>query len=277
MYSKITPMKKITFLSYFLLLGISLNILFTSCKKKTDDPEPEGGNPSVEEGPKGRLFFHLHNYASSSTVIHVYGAVYESDEGRRMSTSLNQLYLSNIQLIRLDGSIYTVPNTVILVKQYTELYTVGDVPAGNYKTVKFTIGLDPSTNQKSPTSGTNDPLDGPEMWFGAQAQPEGYVFVNVQGEIDTTTDPGGSQAPLQPFKYRIGTNAQLKQKTMPNQNFTVQPDGAETVHMYINYSHIFNGIQLNNPSNLTITSVADNASSLATKLANNIPNMFFYE
>lgn len=269
-------MKKRTLSSFLLLLIMSLGILLTSCKKKTDDPEPEGNNPDSQNGPKGRLYIHLHNYFET-TEVDAYNIVYTTSEGRKIELRMGQVYLSNIQLIKLDGSVYTVPDVIVLSQQGIESYPIADVPAGNYKTIRFNIGLDPAANGKTPSTSTADPLNRSEMWYGSTAQPEGFVFVNAQGRIDTTADASGSEAQMQPFSYRIGTNAHLKQKTMPDKNFTIVPDQAQYCHMYMDYTKLFAGIQINKASQLTVNSPTDNASELAAKIANNLPSMFFYE
>jgi len=259
------------------LLVCCLSALLTSCKKKSEDISPDEENKEKENVPTGRLYMHLHNFIED-TEVDLYDVVYTStSEGRKISLSMGQLYLSNIQLIKLDGSVYTVPNTIVLKEQEIETYLIGDVPVGNYKTIRFTVGLDANTNQKTPSTDANDPLNKPDMWFSSTAQPKGYVFVNVQGKIDTTADASGTDAQMQPFIYKIGTAANLMQRTMPDQSYTIVKDQAQYCHLYIDYTKLFTGIPLSNPANLTVNSPSDNASGLAAAIVRNIPTMFFYE
>ena len=117
----------------------------------------------------------------------------------------------------------------------------------------------------------------PEMWFGSSAQPQGYVFLNVQGKIDTTALANGTESQMVQFAYRIGTAANLKQVVMPDQNFSILPDQVEYVHMVINYMKIFDGIDLHIATNLHVQSTTDNSTALANQIVNNIPAMFSYE
>lgn len=256
-----------------------LSLFGSSCKKKSNDPTPEEvqeGNKNPTNVPTGKLYMHLHNFIEEKEVD-AYNVVYTDSYERKMSLSMGQVYLSNIELIKLDGSVFKVPNTIVLKQQDAGTYLLGDVPAGNYKTLRFNVGLDPATNQKAPSSASDDVLNQPSMWFSTTAQPEGYVFVNVQGKIDTTSDASGAVSEMQPFKYLIGTNANLKQRTMPDKNFTVVPNQAQYAHMLIDYTKLFTGIKLSNPANLKVENVSDNSNELAKRLAENIPSMIQYE
>lgn len=262
---------------WFLVMALGSLQLFTSCKKKSDDPAPEDTNGGTVDTPTGMLQMHIHNYIED-TEVDDYNIPYTtSSEGRKISLSMGQVYLSNIQLVKLDGSVYTIPNTVVLKVQEEETYKIALVPVGNYKTIRFNIGLDASTNQKTPSSDANDPLNKPDMWFSNTAQPDGYVFVNAQGKIDTTASASADAAHMQPFVYRIGTNGNLMQRTMPDRNFSVYKDQVELFHMYVDYSKLFTGIPLSNPANLHVNTPADNSSWVAASIVHNIPSMFYYE
>jgi len=237
-----------------------------SCKKKDDAATPAT--------PTGTLMFHLHTNVDTNEVDD-YNTVYNISDGRRISVSKAQLYISNIQLIKFDGSTYSVPNTIVYKVQETEPYTIGQVPVGNYKSVSFFVGLDSTTNRSTPAA-ADSALNQPSMWYGSTAQPKGYIFLNFQGSIDTSTTPS-STAALMPFNYLLGTSAAYKQVTMPVQNYSVVQNQTQFVHMIIDYNKLFTGIQLNNLNNLTLVTPSDNGNSLGTKLANNIPSMFSYE
>jgi hypothetical protein len=199
-----------------------------------------------------------------------------SNSGRKISLSIAQLYISNIQLVKFDGTDYPVTGKVLLKVYENEAYLVGNVPAGNYKSVSFSVGLNSSENGTTPL--TSDTVYyHPEMWFGSTAQPQGYVFLNVQGKIDTTTKANGSVSQLQPFAYKIGTTANLANVSLPEQDFTVLPNQLEYVHIIINYFKIFDGINLSKASNLSVQSPADNSSAVAKQIVNNIPGIFSYE
>jgi hypothetical protein len=113
------------------------------------------------------------------------------------------------------------------------------------------------------------------MWFNTTAQPDGYVFLNAQGKIDTTAAGTGPDANMQNFVLKIGTNAHYKQVTMPDQAFSILQDQAQFVHMYVDYGKLFTGINLHQL--LMVNSVADNSSALSDAVTNNISLIFNYE
>ena len=261
----------------FLCLSITvLCISLFSCKKKNDDVNASS-NTSNGSTPKGTLMLHLHNYIDNVEVDD-YNIVYTtSTDGRKISLSKGQFYLSNIELIKLDGSVYSIPDSIVLKLQEIETYTVADVPVGNYKSVRFYVGLNPTVNQKTPSSSVSDVLNKSDMWYGSTAQPQGYVYMNISGKIDTTSSATGTVANMQPFKYLIGTNANYKQITMPDQNYSITPNQVQYIHLLADYSKLFSGIQLNNNNNLTLLTPADNAGLLGIKLGNNMSTIFSYE
>ena len=192
-----------------------------------------------------------------------------------MSLSTGQFYLSEITLVKTDGSTYTIKDTIKLKELESELYSIGNVPTGSYRTVRFNVGLPVATNALPSTA--NNALNHPEMWFGSSAQPNGYVFVNIAGKVDTTTAKNATDANMQPFSYLIGTNANLTTVTMPDFAYTIVVNQPTTIHMYADASRLFDGIQLNNSNNLTMNTVSANATALGQKLKNNVSGMFHYE
>ncbi len=241
-------------------------LIFNSCKKDKD----ETVSPVTESN--GTLFFHFHTNVDTSEV-EGYGDTCVLSDNRNITVSKAQLYISGIQLVKLDGSTIDVSGVIQLIKQEEEAYTIGGVPAGNYKSVKFNVGLSPSTNASIPAV-DDSTLNQPSMWFDSSAQPSGFVFVNFQGTIDTATTPSSSNT-LYPFNYKIGTNVNFKTVTMPDENFTVTPNQAQYVHMLIDYSRLFMGVQLN--SNLDVSTTLANATALGTQISNNIAGMFSYD
>jgi hypothetical protein len=258
--------------SNYTLLILLLVTFLGSCNKTVEPEQPPVAT--------GTLALHLHAYLdvdANNEVVDTSGAIYTMSNLRRVRPSEIQLYLSNFQLVNADGSTYTIPDSKILQVYNQESYIIGNAPAGNYTSIKFNVGLDPATNQKIPTSSSTDILNNPTMWFGTSAQPEKYVFVNFQGLVDTSTVPNASAA-LQPFSYKIGTDANYKLVTMPTTTtFAIAPNQTQLLHIYTDFSKLFNGITLNNQANLTMNTPAANATALGVSLSNNLSSMFVFE
>lgn len=256
-------MKTKTLNRFFILISATLFCLLISCSKE---------NNTIVNTP-GTLALHLHTFADT-TEVENYGDTLILSDGRHLVVHTAQLYISNIQLIKLDGSVIAAPPTIILLKQGLEEFEVGTVPSGNYKSIRFDVGLMDSINAATP-SVYNLILHQPSMWFGSSAQPDGFVFVNFQGLIDTSARLNGNA--LTPFAYKIGTTSHRTTVTMPDQPYTVVPNQQAIRHVSAIYSRLFENIDLSDAGNLTITTVAQNAGSAAQKIAANIVNMFEYE
>lgn len=252
-------------------------LVVISCNKKNKESEVNPDNGSGEENvPKGMLRLHLHNYWEVSE-IDGYNIVYTSSSGRKVSFTKAQFYLSEFELVKLDGSVYSVADKYILKLQENQVYELAEVPVGNYKSIRFKVGLNTSVNALTPSTSASDILNRPDMWFGSTAQPDGYVFFHLAGKIDTTTAANADEADMVPFQYRIGTNAQYKSVIMPDKNFSIVAGQVEYAHMYSDLSKMFSGIQLNNEDNLMLTTPSDNATAAAIVLGNNMDDIFLYE
>ncbi|MBL7815409.1 MAG: hypothetical protein JNL70_10370 [Saprospiraceae bacterium] len=258
--------KKKKHLVFYTIMALGLFCL-ASCKDK-NTPTPD---PVVA---KGTFMFHLHTYIDNNEVD-LYDITYTNLEGRKMSLSIAQLYISEIQLVKSDGSTLDISGKKILKLFETETNLVGEVPVGSYKSIRFKVGLDAATNALSPKASADSIiLNRPEMWFGSSPQPDGYVFMNVQGKIDTSST--FDKTPV-PFSYKIGTNANYKQVSMGIKDFKVEEGKAVFGHIIIDYNRLFNGIQMNQLANLSVTTATANSSTIAAKIVNNIPSMFLYE
>jgi hypothetical protein len=247
------------------LAGISaialLLLVFTGCHKdKTQST--------------GTLWLHIHTNIDTNEVD-AYGNVYPDANGRKMSLSLAQFYVSGVSVLGSNGTWTTVDGAYILKTLDNEEYFVGKVPAGNYTDIKFNVGLDATANATTPSShststGADSVLAHTDMWYGSTSQ--GYIFMNVQGTVDI----GNTGTPNTAFSYKIGSNALLKTVTMPSQAFTVSPNQVQYVHIICDYSKILDGVDLTVAGNRTID-YTNITSATAVAIANNIPGMFSYE
>ncbi|MDX2191342.1 MAG: MbnP family protein [Bacteroidota bacterium] len=222
----------------------------------------------------GTLAFHLHNTMDDQE-FDEYNTVYQSSAGRKYKFTNGEFFISNIQLTKSDGSIYSVAGIIILKTIEKITITIAKVPVGNYKSISFYVGLDSLTNASNPS--INENLNVSTMWYGTTAQAKGYIYLKFAGTIDTTSTMAGIEANMQPFEYNIGTLGAYKKVQMGEKNYTVVEDQKMYVHMYCNYLALFNGIQINKSANLKVLTPADNTTQLAKTIIDNIPSMFSYE
>jgi hypothetical protein len=253
-------MKTIYYYRYGIAILLTVAIAFSSCKKKDHTEEPVA--------PTGTFMFHLHTYIQDNEVD-LYNIPYTTHEGRSISLGLAQLYISNVEIVKLDGSVYSFPTARLLKVLETDTYMIGEAPVGNYKALRFKVGLPPDMNIPS-ISNPSDSL----MWLSRSELKDGYTFLNVRGMIDTSEN---YSEPMVPFSYKIGTNVHYKQVNMPEKGFTIVAGEVQYAHLIADYNMLFRGIKVNDNSNLFIQTTADNALPLAEKIVNNIPSMFMFE
>jgi hypothetical protein len=233
--------------------------------------ENEAVEPPAPPVPKGTFLFHLHNYIDLQE-IDLYGIEYQTSEGRSIVLDYTEMYISEIQLLKEDGSLYSIPGKILLKNFRDQTYEVAEVPVGKYKSVHFKVGLPAAVNALAPKDSAI--LDQPAMWWNSSAQANGYLFMNVQGKIDTSADL--SHSPV-PFVYKIGTNANYVAVKMPEREFTIKEDTYFYGHIIVDYSQLFKGLALNKASNLSVQTIAENANATAQQIVCNIPSMFIYE
>ena len=255
-----------TIKSLLLISCIGVLLTVNSCKDKNDN------TPATTYGT---VLLHLHTNVDTNEVE--YGTMYTMTGGRMISVDNAQMYLSGIQLEKADGSFIDVPVSSLLKVKETEPYVLGDVPTGNYKSVRFNVGLTPTQNLVVPAAADTNFQNRLEMWFGTTAQPLGYKFINFEGSIDTTASGMGGLSAMAPFKIHIGTNANIKMVMLPEQAFSVTKETTSEVHVTIDYNKLFHNIDLTVPANRSVVTVADNNLSVAHTIANNIQSLFSYE
>ena len=224
--------------------------------------------------PKGNLILHLHSNIGEKEIDSLNEDL-KTPQGRNISISMAQFYISDIQLVKLDGSFYNIPFNGSLKRFEEESINIGAINVGNYKSVRFKVGLIPATNKLLPTAeGYNILLNQSEMWFGTMAKSDEYVFLNFAGQIDTTKAMNGVKVP---FEYRIGGNDNLIEVAMPEQGLTILEGQIGYGHMVIDYSKFFQNIDLTNADNLKVQSLDDNKKAIVSTLKTNITSMFRYE
>ena len=251
----------------YIIVSILFSIIITSCK--SNDPAPN--NSRIEKAP---ISVHLHSYIGANEV-ELYNTVYRTDDNRKISLSFAQLYISNIKLVRLDGTLYEIGDTILLINITDQVYELGNVPVGNYKSIQFDVGLPSTINAQAPSGNGN--LNDHAMWFSHTVQANNYIFMHASGKIDTTAAKNATEANMVPFIYKVGTNNNLVHVSMPNQTVSVQPNTMAFIHMKADYAELFEGVDLTDATNLSVASIADNGTSLAIDISTRIAQIFKFE
>jgi len=179
-------------------------ILSTSCKKENNTISSDGDVTISFDAKVGNADFVL----NQNTVI---GERTYNFKGFRY-------WVSNIVLVKADGSEYAVPASYYLMEETNavsvqdgtftypakkrEDIILKDIPRGDYKQIKFSIGIDAKHNDNlSLQAGELSQLSGMTniswMWHTS------YIFTSIQGTVNEGTVTRN-------FKAETGLNANYK-------------------------------------------------------------------
>ena len=239
-----------------------------SCKKETQKIDDTGLLI-----PTGKLWMHLHSYIDQHDV-NTYGKEHTNLEGRKFILDFGQYFLTDFQLVKLNGEVYSIDTTIVLKTLEQESYLLGDIPVGNYKEFRFKLGLNNFFNNLNPGDLNSGELQDTAMWFNSDAFDGDYIYFHAKGQIDTSVNLTGKMAS---FNYRVGTEANLCSIQLPENNFAVYDGLISYIHLKGDFTKLFNGIKLSEETNLKVINRTDNQSKteLISILKQNIESTFF--
>lgn len=164
-----------------LLLG-AIIISVGSCRKK--DP-PDTATPQPSEAT-GQAILSFTNVAGNQPLI-LDSAAYINANGDTFTVSGYAYYISNIALLTSDGGGFTEPESYHLITENADTsrsFSLSDVPAGVYTSVKFLIGVDEARNTSGAQTGALDPMH--SMFWDWNT---GYIMAKLEGRSPQSTGP----------------------------------------------------------------------------------------
>jgi hypothetical protein len=251
-----------------IFVGIVM-LLVTSCKKDSkNEPDP---TPTPTPEPTGTLKVFFEHKVDSFPLV--FGNTYKNANGDSFTVSKFNYYISHVELIREDNSVFSESESFHLIKHSapaTNEFTVSNVPHGSYKAIRFIIGVDSVRNVSGVQSGDLSPAKSGDMFWGWTT---GYIFFKLEGNSPNSGDAlshfyeyhiGGYGAP-----YKAQRQFDLDFKTYrANVSAAVSPK----VHMIVDVNKVFNGktkIDVSKPNYFSVTmpgpysvEVADNYAQM---------------
>ncbi|MFN0202067.1 MAG: MbnP family protein [Bacteroidia bacterium] len=259
-------------LTFSIVLFLNL-LVITSCEHNIVEP-PEPTNE------KGSLKVEMKHFFGDETLILNEGA-YKTAFGEDVSVTTFMYYLSNFQLKRSDGTLYTYPqdSSYFLIRSHipdTKDFNLKEIPAGDYTELSFIIGVDSARTctDVSKHYGVLDPAKAEGMVWDWNT---GYIFVKLEGNCQQVNNT----SPVN-YRYHIAgfggcnplspTRNNIKKVTIPfNQTVKVQPSTTPEIHLKADVAKFFGGV-----TNWEIAK-APNIMNLAKEsatLADNYATMF---
>lgn len=187
-------------------------------------------------------------------------------------------WVSNVTLTNTDGSTYKVPNAYYLIEENNaiavqdgdyeypatkrEEITIADIPAGNYKSITFSIGIDSTYNNNlSLQAGELSQLNGMTnvswMWHTS------YIFSSLKGKRNGNA-----------ISVETGLNTNYRSLTITfPANVAISTGKANNIKFDVDVAKIIDGVDL--AANPTVgaavptimTQVADNYSTKAISIS----------
>jgi hypothetical protein len=204
-------------------------LLFNAC---TDDPEPT--KPvSAQKGDFTLEFEHM--FGDNPLVL---GQAYTNGSGEQLNFTKVRYYVSNIQLEKMDGTVWSETESYHLVDasvSSSALISLNDVPAGEYHKISYQIGVDSVRNVSGAQEGALSPAN--DMFWTWNS---GYIFFKIEGDAPAATDGK--------FVYHVGgfsgaNNANIyKNHDLHNHMLSIAPNASPQVHLMVDVKKLFDGM-----------------------------------
>lgn len=222
---------KNTFILSFLAISISL----TSCKKNNSESEISGS---------GSIEIEFENKVGSQPLV-LNSQTYKNANGDDFTISSFKYYISNIQLIKANGKSVLLPETYYLIDAADKASShqlAAKIPAGDYVSIKMTIGVDSARNFSGAQAGALDPAKGMFWTWNS-----GYIFVKLEGNSakSTTADNkltfhiGGAKAPnntIRTVSQTFASPLRIRENSKPEMHFVVDASSLFKGKSVINFT-----------------------------------------
>jgi len=185
-------MKKIT--SIFIIC-----ISFVACKKDNNN------NAQIQAASNGILTLSVKNMVGVDPLV-MSDMRYISEAGNPYSVNLLKYYISNIVLYKKAGGSKSFPIYKLIDASdlSTCSFQVGQLDAGDYDSIAFSIGVDPTRNHTGVQDGDLDVSKGMFWTWNT-----GYIFFKHEGQFKTSANQ------TKALIFHLGTDAAYTSIKMP--------------------------------------------------------------
>jgi len=206
--------------------------------------------------------------------------------GTSFKMSAARMYISNVELLKADGSTvtfsgesitvpaqdgenvvtHTVDDKIVLARHDAgeSEYMLGQAPAGNYTGIRFNVGVTGLDNHVDAVQvPASHPLAKQADVNNHWSWKPGFIFLRMDGMIDGDSDGVFDDK----LEIHLGTAAYLTPIEV-DQSFTLEADPEADLHFMIDYGMFLDGIDLSDSSQ-RVTHGGD-APALAQKVGANL-------
>lgn len=251
------------------IIPVILLTALLSCKKDTKDPDPTP-EPTPVTPTSGTLKLEFEHVFD--TVEFNLGQNYKNANGDTVKVNLLKYYISNIVITKDDNSTFVESNSYHLIDASnlsSTILSIANVPAGNYKSLAFTLGVDSSRNVSGSQTGALDPAKG-MFWSWST----GYIMFKLEG---TSPQSGSSTKSI---IYHIGGfgGANKAQRNF-NFNFASTPSSitgsnSPYIHLSVDINEVF---KTPNSINVATVFMQMGVNGTSKMIADNYADMISFE
>lgn len=167
----------------FLSMLVVLAGLITACQPEPVEPDPV---PPVYTPPTGNaVLLSFENVVGADSLVLDQQLRYANLNGDSFSVELMKYYISNISFTDNLGNTWYEPESYHLVDAADPnslKFYIANMPAGNYVSVNFMIGVDSARNVSGTQTGALDPVHG-MFWTWSS----GYIMAKMEGRSPSST------------------------------------------------------------------------------------------
>lgn len=189
---------------------------------------------SCDKSEKNKATVDLNFQASIGASAYSFSDYFTNGDGIKIRIEVLQFYIADVRFVDKKGEETSVAD-IALVKCINGNGSMSmQVPAGNYTSVKFAIGVPDEMNQAGPSAYTeaDHPLSSTQnTYWGMNSM---YRFLMIDGKYDLTgdgIDEGG-------FSYHTGFNDCYREIELEH-DFSFDKKGVHTENISIDLSKIF--------------------------------------
>lgn len=239
------------FITYTFILLVFASVI-VGCSKKEGctnssatnyDPDADEDDGScIFDAPSSGTFKLIFDPYTTGNQPLVFNQPYSDSANYTLQVEGFKFYISNITLVNTNNQEVKIKDVDLIdFKTAGENYSSINVPLGDYKEIKFGIGVDSVLNNTDPTVYANShPLSVfQNTYWNWSTQ---YRFIMLEGRADTIS---GSNSNLnQLLIYHTGTE-NLYREYSKSVNFSVQLNATHEESLKINLNKIFYGVSGN--------------------------------
>jgi hypothetical protein len=219
----------------------------SSCTK--GDTTPINANPTGSIKVKMDPHFNDGEFAFGSPVV--------TAAGDSITITAFKYYISNIMLKKTDGTFYVQPESYYLVNHDTGAVNIefGNIPAGDYTEIIFTLGIDSAAQVSGSTSGALNPS------LGMYNSTNGYSSLKMEGNSPQAFN-GSFNFDVWGYKQPVNANRTIN-ASLNGKVLSISPTSKPSVHYHVDIDKLFSNVHQIRLSSLSQVNGGDDGLMLA--------------